>query len=207
MSDPEDVVKSAGRFFSKLGSQLGSQLKDAAKVAGKQLGETGKVVGKQLEHTSKQVTGLGRGAVKLELDHTRVTPGGTLQGRLVLSLTERVEAQRVVVLLRARQRFVVIKRGEADRGIGATYAPVYQVEQELAPAGTYEDGTYVFALEVPPDALDLRPQPVTTGPLADVARTVTSALTPGPIEWQVIGRVEIRLGRDLASEVDITIAG
>ena len=188
MSDPEDVVKSAGRFISKLGSKLGGQLKDAAKVAGKQLGETSKVVGKQL-------------------DHTRVAPGGTIQGRLVLALTERVEAQRVVVLLRARQRFVAIKRGEADRGIGATYAPVYQVEQELAPAGTYEDGTYVFALEVPPDALDLRPQPVTTGPLADVARTVTSALTPGPIEWQVIGKVEIRLGRDLASEVDVTIAG
>jgi len=28
----------------------------------------------------------------------------------------------------------------------------------------------------------------------------------GPIEWQVIGRLEISWGRDLASEVDIVVA-
>jgi hypothetical protein len=39
-------------------------------------------------------------------------------------------------------------------------------------------------------------------------RTVASALTPqaGPIEWQVIGRLEIAWGRDLSSDVDIVVS-
>ena len=193
MSDADDVIKNAGRFFAKLGGQLK---------------ETGKTVGTQLKHTGKQVTGFGRGSVKLELEQTRLAPGGTVRGRVVLALTEPVEAKRLVVTLRARQRFVTIKR--SGGGVGATHADVYQFDKELEPSQTFEGGTYAFELEVPPDALELRPKASSgANPLADVARTVASALTPtaGPIEWQVIGRLEISWGRDLASEVDVVIAG
>jgi hypothetical protein len=39
-------------------------------------------------------------------------------------------------------------------------------------------------------------------------RSVASALSPsaGPIEWQVIGKLEIAWGRDLSSDVDIVVA-
>lgn len=193
MADADDVIKNASRFFSKLGGQLK---------------ETGKTVGAQLKQTGKQVTGLGRGSVKLELEHTKVAPGGVLRGRVVLALTEAVEAKRIVVTLRARQRFVTVKRGEGGRGVGSTHADVYQFDKELAPSQLFEGGTYEFALDVPPDALELRPQASTgSNPLADVARTVASALTPsaGPIEWQVIARLEIAWGRDLSNEVDIVV--
>ncbi len=61
---------------------------------------------------------------------------------------------------------------------------------------------------MPPDALDLKAKPPTgNNPIADVARSVAAALSPtaGPIEWQVISRLEISWGRDLSSEVDIVV--
>lgn len=194
MADADDVLKNAGRFFKKLGGQL--------KVAGK-------TAGTQIAQTSKQVTGLGRGAVKLELDQTKVSPGGTINGRVVLALTETVDAKRLVVTLRARQRFVTVKRGEGASGVGTTHADVFQFDLELAPSGTFEPGrTLPFELNVPQDALDLRPQQSAgANPIVDAARTVASALTPnaGPIEWQVIARLEISWGRDLSSDVDILV--
>jgi hypothetical protein len=192
MADADDVIKNAGRFFTKLGGTL----KEAATTAGS-----------TIKQTSKQVTGLGRGDVKLQLDQTKVAPGGTLHGRIVLSLTEPVAAKRLIVTLRARQKVVTIKKNEGGRGVGTTHADVYQFDLELGGAKNYESGTFELELHVPPDALDLRPS-AGTNPIADAVRSVASALSPsaGPIEWQVVGRLEISWGRDLTSDVDIIVA-
>jgi hypothetical protein len=194
MADADDVIKGAGRFFSKLGGQLK---------------EVGKTVGTQVQKTSKQVTGLGRGAVKLELEQTKVAPGGTIRGKLVLALTEPVEAKRLVVTLRARQKYITVKSGNDGKGVGASHADVYQFDKELAPSQTFGPGSYELELVVPPDALDLKAKPASgSNPIADVARTIASAVSPtmGPIEWQVIGRLEISWGRDLSNDVDIVVA-
>lgn len=194
MADADDVLKNAGRFLSKLGGQLK---------------EVGKTVGSQVKQTSKQVTGLGRGSVKLELDQTKLAPGGTIRGKLTLALSERVEGKRLVVTLRARQRYISVKTGGDGRGVSTSHADVYQLDKELAGAEIFEEGSYAFELDVPPDALELRAKPgASNSPLANVARTVASALSPtaGPIEWQVIGKLEIAWGRDLTSEVDIVVS-
>ena len=183
MADPEDLFKKAGGFFSKLGGSI--------------------------KQTTKQVTGLGRGSVKLELDQTKVAPGGTLRGRLVLALSEPVEAKRLIVTLRARQKVMNIHRSSSGRSVSTSHAGVYEHDTELASTKTYESGTFSFELTVPPDALDLRPQESAgANPVADVVRTVASALSPsaGPIEWQVIGRLVIPWGRDLSHDIDIVVA-
>jgi hypothetical protein len=192
MSDTDDLVKNAGRFFQKLGGQL----KESAKTAGT-----------QIKQTTKQVTGLGRGAVKLELDQTRVAPGGTVGGRVVLALSEPALAKRLLVTLRARQRVMTISKAEGRRSVGTSHADVFQFDQELGGGKIYESATIAFGLPVPPDALELRPS-VGQNPLADAVRSVASALSPsaGPIEWQVIARLEIAWGRDLTSDVDIVVA-
>lgn len=192
MADADDVLKTAGRFFGKLGGQLK---------------ETAKTAGTQIVQTTKQVTGLGRGTVKLELDHTRVAPGGKLRGRVVLALDELVDAKRLIVTLRARQKIMTIGKTEAGKTVGTSHAEVYQLDHELGGAKTYESATLAFALPVPPDALELRPS-AAQHPLADAVRSVASALSPsaGPIEWQVVGRLEIAWGRDLTSDVDIVVA-
>jgi hypothetical protein len=192
MADADDVIKNAGRFFSKLGSTLK---------------ETAKTAGTTIKQTSKQVTGLGRGDVRLQLDQTKIAPAGTLRGRVVLALSEPVEAKRLVVSLRARQKVVTINKGGGGRTVGTSHADVYQFDQELGGAKSYESGTLDFELHVPPDALDLRPS-AGQNPLADAVRSVASALSPsaGPIEWQVIAKLEISWGRDLTSDVDIVVA-
>ena len=193
MSDADELLKKAGGFFSKLGGQLA---------------DAGKTVGSQIKQTSKQVTGLGRGQVKLELDQTKAAPGGTLRGRVVLALTEPVAAKRLLVTLRARQRYITVKRANDGKGVGASHAEVYQFDKELVPSQTFGPGTHELELDVPPDALELKAKaPAGGNPLTDVARTIASAVSPtmGPIEWQVIARLEIAWGRDLSDEVDIVV--
>ncbi len=191
MADPDELLKKAGGFFSKLGVQI----KDTAQVAGT-----------QIKQTAKQVTGLGRGTVKLELDQTKAPPGGTIHGRVVLALSEPVEARKLVVTLRARQKMVTVKRGDAGRSVGTSHADVYEFNVELGGAQKYESGTLPFELTVPPDALDLRPG-APSSPLGEVARTIASAVSPsaGPIEWQVVATLEIPWGRNLTHDVDIVV--
>jgi hypothetical protein len=191
MADADELLAKAGGFFSKLG---------------KQAKETAVVAGTQIKQTAKQVTGLGRGTVKLELDQTKAAAGGTIQGRVVLALTEPVEARRLVVTLRARQKLVTVKRGDGGRSVGASHADVYEFNLELGGAKKYESETLPFELTVPPDALDLRPGAPST-PLGEVARTIASAVSPsaGPIEWQVVATLEIPWGRNLTHEVDIVV--
>jgi len=190
MGDADDVVKTASRLFGKLGGALreaGGQVKDVA----------------------KQVSGVGRGDVKIELDQTRASPGGTLRGRVVLVLSEPVDAKRLVATLRARQRVVTVgKSSSGGRSAGTTHADVYAFDCELGGAAKYESGAHPFELVVPPDALDLRAQSSGANPLADAVRSVASAFSPtaGPIEWEVVGRLEIAWGRDLSSSVDVVIA-
>ena len=191
MADSDELIKNAGRFFSKLGGQLK---------------ETAQTAGTQIKQTAKQVTGLGRGSVKLELDQTKAPVGGSINGRVVLALTEAVEAKKLVVTLRARQKMVTVNRNESGRSVGTSHADVYEFKLELGGTKKYESETLPFELTIPPDALDLKAAAPTT-PLGEVARTIASAVSPsaGPIEWQVIATLEIPWGRNLTNEVDIVV--
>jgi hypothetical protein len=166
-----------------------------------------KKIGNTLKQTSKQVTGIGRGSVKLELDRTRVAPGDTLRGRVVLDLPEPVDAKRLVVTLAAHQRTVSFERIGARREPVAARSEVFHFDQELAGARAFERGTTSFELVVPPDALD-KQAPAGSHPIADALRSVASVLSPsaGPIEWSVVARLEVAWGRDLSATVDIAIA-
>lgn len=188
----DDPLKNAARFLRKLGGQV----KDTAQAAGTQISKT-----------AKQVTGLGRGSVKVELDHVKAAPGGTLAGRVVLALPEPIEAKRLVVSLRARQKHLTVTRDASGKSIGTSHADVYQFDRELGGAKAYGSETIAFELTVPPDALELKAQAPST-PLGEVVRTVASAVSPtaGPIEWQVVAELEISWGRNLASDVDLVIA-
>src|SRR5580692_8428502 len=100
VADPDDLMKKAGGLFSKLGSTL--------------------------RQTTKQVTGLGRGSLRVELDATKVAPGGVLRGRLVLALPEPISAKRLIVTLRARQRVMQVRTSSSGRSASTTHADVYE---------------------------------------------------------------------------------
>lgn len=181
MSDADDMMKKAGSFFSKLGSTVKS--------------------------TAKQVTGIGRGNVRLELDVPKAAPGGTLKGRVVLELTEPTEAKRLYVTLRARQKVMTVTASSSGKSVGTQHRDVYAFDLELGGARTYDITSMPFELTVPPDALDLRPQTSAGNPLADAVRTVASALSPqtGPIECEVIATLDIPWGRNLTHSVDVVV--
>lgn len=214
MADGDDILKNAGRFFGKLGKQIkekapvvGKAVADGAVAAGSAIKEGATVAGTQIKQTAKQVTGLGRGTVKLELDQTKAGPGGTINGRLVLALTEPIEAKRLYVTLRARQKMVTVSREGSNRTVGTQHADVYSFDHELGGATTYNSETLSFELTIPPDAFELKASSPST-PLGEVARVVASAVSPtaGPIEWQVVGTLEIAWGRNLHHEVDIVVS-
>lgn len=213
-----DSLKKAGSFFNKLGKKVAAGVKenapkaiDAMSKAGTKIAEGAKEnapkaldavkgAGSAIVDKTKQVTGLGRGQIKLELDQTKAAPGGTITGRLVLELKAPVEAKRLVVALIADQRIVNVNRE------GPSQANVYNFEIELGGATTYGSQTLPFEITIPPDALDLKASPPTT-PLGDVVRSVAAAVSPtaGPIQWQVVGRMEIPWGRNLTDDVDIVV--
>lgn len=181
MADPEELLKKAGGLFAKVGATL--------------------------KQTGKQVTGLGRGTVRLELDRTRLAPGETLTGRVVLALAEPVEAKRLVVALRATQRVLEIQRGSGQRAPISNRTEIYREESELGGAETYDGRTLAFAFTVPADALEKQAPPA-PHPIADAVRSIAAALNPqqGPVEWSVSARLVVPWGRDLAHDVDIVVS-
>lgn len=181
MSDAEDLLKKAGGFFSKLGAQV--------------------------KQTSKQVTGIGRGTVRVELERTKVAPGDSIKGKLVLALPEPVDAKRLVVSLLAKQRSVEIQTRNGTRTSVSNTAVIYHFDLDLGPSKSYESESIPFELPVPTDALD-KQAPVGSHPIADAIRTVAAVLQPtvGPVEWSVSAKLEISWGRDLTHDVDIVVS-
>ncbi|HSN28408.1 MAG TPA: hypothetical protein VLT45_19115 [Kofleriaceae bacterium] len=151
-------------------------------------------LGSQVKSTAKHVTGVGRGDIKLELDVPKAPPGGTLRGRIVLQLAEPTDAKRLVVSLRATRR---------QRQAGSTNpvsVEMYKLDHEVAGAQRYEITSYPFELTVPADALELKPS--ASHPLLDVVKAFAPT---GPVEWQVVARLEIPWGKDFTSSVDVTV--
>jgi hypothetical protein len=181
MADPEDMLEKASGLFSKLGATL--------------------------TRTTKQVTGLGRGTVRVELERTKVAPGEALRGTVTLALSEPVDAVALVVSLRAHQRTIALPRRDGSRTAVSTRSEIYHLDRELGGAQAYASRTVGFELVVPPDALD-KQAPPGSHPIADAVRSVAAVLGPqaGPTEWSVSARLAIAWGRDLVHEVDIVIA-
>jgi len=145
--------------------------------------------------------------VRAELDRTKVAPGETLRGKVVLSLPEPVDAKRLVVTLRAHQRTVEIQHRNGSRTSVSSRSEIFHFDVELGAARSYESATLPFEIVVPPDALD-KQAPAGAHPIADAVRSVAAVLSPtvGPVEWSVTVNLEISWGRDLSHDVDIAVA-
>ena len=186
MASDDELLEAAGRFFSKVGSAV-KQAGTAAKKAG------------------QQVTGVGRGTVRVTLERTRHAPGDDVRGTLELTLPEPVEARRLIVTLRASQRTVDYGRSGGVRTVGTSRATLYEQTQELGGAQRYQAGRHRFTLPIPRDAGE-RKAPA-AGRLGDVARAVSSVVAPatGPIEWRVTATLVVPWGRDLEHTVDLVV--
>ncbi len=159
MANADDLLDKAGGFFSKLGSTL--------------------------KQTTKQVTGIGRGNVRLELARTKVAPGDTLAGKLTLALPEAIAGKRLVVTLRAQQRTVEFQRRDGVRTPVSSRTTIFHFDRELGGAQQYDSRTIDFELVVPPDALDKQ---APAGQPSDRGRGAIGRVGPDAASWA--GRVE-----------------
>ncbi|MBK9035849.1 MAG: hypothetical protein IPL61_32140 [Myxococcales bacterium] len=185
MPTDDEIVNAANKFFRTVGS--------AVKKAGTSAVKAG-----------QSVTGLGRGDVRVTLDALRARAGAELRGTVALALTEPIDARRLVVELRASQRGV-----ETRGGVRApTATTLYKFEHELGGAQRYHREQLAFTLPVPRELGGGRAAPP-AGRLGDVARAVSAVVAPttGPVEWKVVARLVVPLGRDLDHAVDVLIDG
>jgi hypothetical protein len=187
MGTEDDILKGAGRFFSKVGSAV----RDAGSAA---------------KRVGQQVTGIGRGEVRVELTRTRYAPGDDIKGTVTLALPEPVDAKRLEVRLVATQRTVDYHRTGGVRTVGTTNTKVYEQTVELAGPRRYGNEQVSFTVPIPKDAID-RKAPAPAGKIGDVARAVSSVIAPtaGPIQWKVTASLVIAFGRDLERDVDVVI--
>lgn len=162
-----------------------------------------KTAGKEAVKAGKQVTGVGRGNVRVVMTNLRAAPGGDLKGTVKLELPEPVTAKRLVVELRATQRGLET-RGGVRTPISTT---IYRFEAELGGPRTYQREELPFTLTVPRDVGGGRVAPP-PGTLGDVARAVSAVVSPttGPVEWRVTASLVIAFGRDLDHAVDVVVA-
>lgn len=183
MPTDDEILDAASKFFRSVGS--------AVKKAGTTAVKAG-----------QSVTGLGRGEVRVALEALRVKAGDDVRGTVTLALTEPVAARRLVVELRASQRGVET-RGGVRTPIATT---LYRFEHELGGARRYQRDELRFALPVPRElgAGKAAPPP---GRLGDVARAVSAVVAPttGPVEWRVIARLVVPMGRDLEHAADLLV--
>lgn len=191
MTSSDDVLRKAGSLFSRVGSGL--------------------------RGASKQVTGIGRGTVRLTLERMRFAPGDAIDGILTLALPEPVEARALQVVLRATQRTasappIVVRPPSRQHpsqhpGPSITEQEVYRFEHELAPEGTFSSGQHRFQLVLPADAFDRTPPQAGGGTVGDVVRGLASVFGPtvGPIKWQLQGSLIIAWGKNLTHRLDLMV--
>ncbi len=187
MSTEDDLKKAAGRLFSKLGSAA----RDAGKAA---------------RRGAQQVTGVGRGTVRVACERTRYAPGDDIKGTVTLALGEPVDAKKLIVHVKATQRAVDFQRVGTVRNLGASTATIYEQTQELDGTRRYESGEHAFVLPLPRDAIAGKAA-APGGKIGDVARAVSSVIAPttGPVQWKLTATLVIPWGRDLEHAIDLVV--
>jgi len=199
MVDDDEIIRTANKIFSKVGSVV--------KKAGATVVSVGKQAGSTVVSAGKQVTGVGRGSIHVDLDRTRFAPGDEITGKLTLELGDGVDGERLVVSLRALQRTVDYHRTGGIRTVGASQVLIYKFDNELGGTRHYASEELPFTLVVPRDAKDRAPPAPPAGRIGDVARAVASVAAPtaGPVEWRVVATLVVKLGRDLEHGVDVVV--
>lgn len=182
MATEDELLKAGKRLFSAFGSAV-------------------KTAGTAAKKAGQQVTGVGRGSVKIEVDRTRYAPGDDVRGKVTIDPSEPIDAKKLIVTLRATQR--TIDRRSVG---GTTTATVYEQTRELGGARRYDKETIDFAVPIPKDAGERAPS-APGGKLGDVARAVSSVVGPttGPVEWRLTASLVISFGRDLEHTVDLVV--
>ncbi|MCA9717006.1 MAG: hypothetical protein H6713_23335 [Myxococcales bacterium] len=180
-------------------------LKSLLKTAESAMRTAGKHAGAAVK-TAGTVVGIGVGSMSIQLARGDYSPGDLVRGRLRLELTEPVAAKRLVVGIRATQRYYELERdSRGNQRRVERSREVYKYERELDGARTYTSASFGFELGVP----GRREQRMPDGVLGDVA-TILGALKSSqraPLQWGVHGFLDIPWKVNLRQRVALNVAG
>ena len=192
--DYKSFLKSAGEAVKSAGETAGA----AAKTAG--------VTARAVAKSAGTVVGIGIGTMSIRLVRTVHEPGDIVRGRLQMTLPEPLEARRLVVGIRARQRYYEIRRdAHGNRRREQRERDVYSFESELDGAHAYSSEGFDFRLGVPGRRAPTMP----SGLLGDVA-TVLGALKNTrrePLRWSIYGFLDRPWKVNLKCSVALNVAG
>jgi hypothetical protein len=136
-----------------------------------------------------EALGLSVGEIHLTLERSEYARGDRIRGELRLALTEEVEAKRLVVGVRAKQRSIGVGLDPHRGGRSITYSndKAFEFAKELSGERVYRDGEKVpFELLMPADGAR-PPIKLPEGVLGDITQIVAALASVHrfPLEWRV----------------------
>ena len=181
--------------------KLADQVSEGVKVAANEVQDGLRIAAAD----AKKVAGIGIGQIDLELPGgSAVQSGDTLSGTLRLTLTEPVEAKRLIVALRATRRQISFERGDDGKHDKVSRKVTLHREViELGGQRLYEGGDFPFALYLP----ELGAKVDQGGVLGDVLRAAQALddMRSSPVEWRLLGMLEIPWRRNLSKKLPISV--
>lgn len=141
------------------------------------------------------VFGIGEGKIGLELNTHEAAAGGKISGTLKLELP----APRKAKELRVE---IIGERREMHNGKRRTVR-VYEFKKPLGGEQEYTSGEYRFELPVPQQARQgPLPQEGALGTIVGLAKAFGVG---APIEWYVVGVLDIPMSFDISKKVQIAV--
>ncbi|MFT3707633.1 MAG: hypothetical protein QM817_08190 [Archangium sp.] len=133
--------------------------------------------------------GLSVGEIHVTLERSDYARGDRISGELRLELTEEVEAKRLVVGVRAKQRSIGVGLNSRGNGRSVSYSndKAFEFAKELSGERVYRDGeTAKFELLIPEDGTR-PPIKLPEGVLGDITQIVAALASVHrfPLEWRV----------------------
>ena len=171
------------------------------------LGKQVRAGAKELHHGLKQTAGIGVGTIHVALERFDFRPGETVAGSVKLTLTEPMDAERLVVrLVGTRERVSYEKNAVGGQSQARHTENLCDIERELDGSRSYLDESYSFELALPAD-IDKGAEVTANGVLGDVARVVQSVQGAHylPASWRVEATLHIPWKRNIHKKVDITV--
>jgi len=150
------------------------------------------------------VVGIGVGSIELLLVKRDFAPGDTIHGRLVLKLSERTEARKLMVAVEATEEHTSLTSdGRGGRVRSTSTKTLHHFEQQLDGKRLYLDEAYDFHLPLPQGPEIALPG----GVLGDVARFVTAvaAATRRPPSWRVVATLDVPWKANVTTRADIVL--
>ena len=140
------------------------------------------------------VFGIGEGKIKLELNTHDVTAGGKISGKLNLELNSPKKAKELRVELIGEQRQT--RQGKTKKVV------VYQFKQVLGGEQEYTNKEYEFELQAPPTTEIEQHMQGAAGMVLGAAKLLGAI---HPIEYHVIGTLDLPMSMDINKKVQIAV--